>query len=159
MTPVQPSGHALRIGDTVRLDVVRVFPHDWVTVFSFLTESARLGSWYGTWTGDPTTGTVLLSFVENPAEPAEVRILACEPPNSLTVGLPMGWEVDLSLAPTPGGTHLVLTQLLDAATPPGDIGAGWEYYLDRLGRALDGKDPDDVDWADYHPGLVAHYTP
>lgn len=159
MTPARPSGRAVRTGDTVHLAVVRVFPHDWATVFSFLTESALLGRWYGTWTGDPATGSVLLSFVENPAEPAEVRILACEPPTRLTVGLPMGWEVDLSLAPTPGGTHLVLTQLLDTATPPGDIGAGWEYYLDRLGRALDGKDPDGVDWADYHPGLVAHYTP
>lgn len=155
---VQPSGHAVRVGDTVRLDVVRVFPHDPATVFAFLTESARLGRWYGTWTGDPATGAVLLNFVENPAEPAEVRILACEPPSRLTVGLPLGWEVSLSLAPTPGGTHLVLTQILAAATPSGDIGTGWEYYLDRLGRALDGEDPDSVDWAAYHPGLVEYYT-
>jgi uncharacterized protein YndB with AHSA1/START domain len=159
--PVRPSGRALRTGDTIRLEVVRVFPHDQATVFAFLTESAKLGRWYGTWAGDPATGSVQLSFVEAPAEPEEVRILVCEPPGRLTVGLPMGWKVDLSLVPTNSGTHLVLTQLLDAAdtTPSGDIGAGWEYYLDRLGRALDGENPDGVDWADYHPGLVAHYTP
>lgn len=158
---VEPSGHAVRVGENVELNVVRIFPHDQIPTWSFLTESAKLGQWYGTVTGDPATGSVTLAFVEAPDDPEVIRILLCEPPHRLDVALPMGWELSVSLAPHPAGTRVVLTQLLDAASLPqaGDIGAGWEYYLDRWGRSMEGADPDGVDWADYHPGLVEHYTP
>lgn len=162
MTEIQPSGNIVPIGYGARIDVSRVFPHDQEVTWSYLTESDKLGQWYGTFTGDPADGTVDVLFVETPedTDPMTVEINTCEAPNRLQVELPSGWVINVSLAPHPDGTHVVLTQLLSGewSEQSGEIGVGWEYYLARWAATLAGEDLDEIEWDDYSDSLFDHYS-
>lgn len=56
-------------------------------VWASIAESDRLSRWFGTWTGDPSTGTVSVTMNAEaepmPAVPYEIR--RCEPPRALSV--------------------------------------------------------------------------
>ncbi|MFC9606869.1 hypothetical protein ACFTTN_25835 [Streptomyces niveus] len=54
---------------------------------------------------------------------------------------------------TPGGVDLI--QHRDTEAGLGDIGPGWEYYLDMLGASLDGT-PRPV-FEDYYPAQKAYF--
>jgi len=55
------------------------------------------------------------------------------------------------------GTTLTFGQRLNPGEEVGSIGPGWEYYLDRLVAAHDGKDVATVVWDDYYPALKDAY--
>ncbi|TDD04798.1 hypothetical protein E1292_18205 [Nonomuraea deserti] len=88
----------------------------------------------------------------------ELRIEACEPPHRLTVSAldAFGaWRVDLLLAESAGMTELRFVQHLDGTDLVGDVGPGWEYYLDMLATSRDGSPK--PDFTDYHPAMQAYY--
>ncbi|MEJ2867860.1 SRPBCC domain-containing protein [Actinomycetospora sp. OC33-EN08] len=130
------------------LVVRRTYPDRVEDVWSALTESERLGRWIGTWTGDPTTGTVTFTMtgeVDAGGEvddPVDVAIEVCEPPHRLVVDLPSGdtsWHLDLTLSAAGDGSELVLVQRLDGSVPRDDLAAGWTWYLARLAASLRGE--------------------
>jgi len=64
-----------------------------------------------------------------------MRIEACEPPHHLAVRAlnDFGdWRLEVHLSEKDGVTELRFTQHLDADVNVGDVGPGWEYYLDSL---------------------------
>ena len=134
-------------------------------VWAAVTESERMERWIGTWTGDPSSGSVEFRMTaESEDAPAEThRILECEPPHRLVTEArsPMDaettWRLELDLAEADGTTVLTFRQRLDDSVPVDSVGPGWDYYLDRLVEAQAGRAAAAVDWDAYYPALAEHY--
>lgn len=165
MTTRQPHGRVDTTPDGRRLFLIRTLPHPPAQVWRYLTETDLLGRWYGTFTGDPASGEVELTMVEAPDHPGPVTIRRCDEKHHLlavTIAGPGGidWLLTVSLSPGPDdSTRVEFGQdLAGMNEPTADLGPGWEYYLERFAIALDGGDPETVDWAEFHPALVEHYS-
>lgn len=150
-----PRGRELRIR--------RRIPARIEEVWAAMTESARLQRWIGRWEGDPDSGAVTFFMTaedeDEDAEPETFAITECEPPRRFAADTGVGgstWHLRVELSREDGLTRLMFAQVV-GEDPLGSIGPGWEYYLDRLVRVLDGEDPDSVDWRDYHPAMSAYY--
>ncbi|GAA1660498.1 hypothetical protein GCM10010977_25840 [Citricoccus zhacaiensis] len=161
----EPTGSVVDGPEGPTIQIQRTLGHPPEDVWSYLADPELL-RWYGTYTGDPASGSVQLAMVEAPDHPGECVIEVCERPSRLHVTLadPNGnpWRLRVSLDRAAAGadTDLVFRQpLAGSKDEAGDIGPGWEYYLDRLTVALDGGDVDAVDFAEYYPAQKAHYSP
>ena len=78
-------------------------------VWASVTESERLGRWFGTWTGDPASGSVMVTMNAEPESGSAERfdIQACEPPRLLSVSATNDyghWQLTVELS-TVGGSH------------------------------------------------------
>ena len=119
-------------------------------VWSHVADSDRLAGWYGTYTGDPTSGAVMvtLNAESDAADPVRYDVHACERPTHLSVSTTNDygrWALELDLAAEAGGTVVVLRQTDVDPAMLADIGPGWDWYLDRLVAALSGGEPPDLD--------------
>jgi uncharacterized protein YndB with AHSA1/START domain len=123
-------------------------------VWAAVTEPERLARWIGTWTGDPTTGSVdfrmLFEGDDAPADAMEIRV--CEPPHRLHLTSQVGderWLLELDLSHADGVTTLTFRQPGISPELVGDVAPGWDHYLDRLLDAVAGTDPARRRWEDY----------
>ncbi len=140
----------------------REYPDPVEDVWAAITDSERLGRWIGTWTGEPRVGGTVAFTVTGEvdaggevADPADVTIVACEPPHHLAVDIPEGgadraWHLDLTVSPTPDGAVLVFAQRLVEGIRREDVESGWAWYLDRLEASLHGTAM--PDWDAYAAG-------
>lgn len=163
MTPTATGRPEQRDGATY-LVLEREFRAPIDDVWAAVTEPARLERWIGTWSGDPTTGSVDFRMTaEGEDAPAETqRIVECEPPRRLVTESTTGdddtvWRLELDLTERDGTTTLVFRQRLEETVPVDSVGPGWDYYLDRLVAVETGKGADSVNWDDYYPALAEHY--
>jgi len=131
------SGHDLALTRIVPAPAARIWEH--------VSRSDGLATWYGTFTGDPATGTVQVTMTAEPGEAvtAEYTIHDCEPERLLTVSSSMGegtWRLSLELAPaTPADSTQVVLRHHDVPLEMlAYVGPGWEWYLDRLTGAVTG---------------------
>lgn len=159
MSPT-PTGRLLRTDEGYELVLTRTFRAPIDDVWASVTESDRTARWFGPWRGDAAPGNAIQVQLsaEDGAPWSDVRIDACEPPRHLAVTLTDesgGWRLELRLTEHEGITTLRFTQQLDSVDGVGDIGPGWEFYLDRLVAARDGSALPDFD--DYHPAQKAYY--
>lgn len=156
-----PTGQVVPTATGRDLVLDRVLPGSLDDAWASITESERLGRWFCTWTGEARVGgSVELSFVAEEGDAtSQAEILACEPPNHLLVSTQdQGgtWLLEVTLTRVDSDrTRLRFVHHLDEAARPGEIGPGWEYYLDRLVAALDGSPMPDFD--DYYPSLAPAY--
>ncbi|MFV0459885.1 MAG: SRPBCC domain-containing protein [Actinomycetales bacterium] len=137
-------------------------------VWAAVTEPQRLQRWIGTWTGDPASGQVLFTMTaEGEDVPPEIhRICECEPPRRLVVETASGpdaWRLELDLVEFDGVTTLTFAQPIDDPELAGQVGPGWEYYLDRLVAAESGADDvalavAGVVWEFYYPRLSGSFS-
>jgi uncharacterized protein YndB with AHSA1/START domain len=132
-------------------------------VWAAVTEPDRLARWIGTWEGDPASGSVQFRMVFEGDHPGEtMTIRACEPPHRLHMTSHFGdqvWLLELDLTHADGVTTLTFSQPGITAEQVGDVGPGWDYYLDRLVDVETGADPALRDFErDYYPATSAHYT-
>ena len=133
-------------------------------VWAAVTEPDRLARWIGTWEGDPTSGSVqfrmLFEGEDHAGERMEIR--ACEPPRRLHLTSYFGevtWLLELDLTHADGITTLTFSQPGVTREQVGDVGPGWDYYLDRLVDVETGADPALRDFErDYYPATAEHYT-
>ena len=113
-------------------------------VWAAVTESERLARWYGTWTGDPATGSVMVTMNSEADAVAPVRydITECVPPQLLSVVIggddDMGWALTVELTEYDGITTLTFVQRNVDRDALGNLRPGWEWYFDRLAASLDG---------------------
>ncbi|MBL3686014.1 SRPBCC family protein [Leucobacter zeae] len=129
--------------------------------WAYLTDSELTERWFGPWEGDDRAGgsvRVRMRFEAN--EPAiRVRIVACEAPDRLalhTVDEYGNWELELRLESDGADDSLLtFTHHLDSDADVGDIGPGWEYYLDLLVAATEGTEQPNFDV--YYPALREPY--
>ena len=163
MTPEPTGRRENRDGhDSVVLD--RTFRAPIESVWAAITESDRLERWIGTWTGDPTTGSVLfrMNAEGDDTKPEAFTIHECEPPRrvSLTsqvVGEQTAWHFVLELTEVDGTTTLTFSQSVPDADMATGVGPGWEYYLDRLVAAETGADVAALDFDEYYPAQSGYY--
>jgi uncharacterized protein YndB with AHSA1/START domain len=159
-TVTTPAGAVIRDDDGVRLEFVRTYPDPIERVWRAITDSDELATWYGTWRGDPATGTVELASIEGGGEYKPVEILECTAPRRLAFVLPTPygpWPISITLSESDGTTTGVFVHRLTEPYDSTNIGPGWHYYLDRLGALLSGaKLPEFEDWPSYEP-LGARY--
>ena len=132
-------------------------------VWAAVTEPERLARWIGTWTGDPTSGSVSFRMTfegQEDGDPMVIRV--CEPPHRLHLTTQVGeeqWLLELDLTHADGVTTLTFAQPGVTAEQVGAVGPGWDYYLDRLVDVETGADPALRDFErDYYPATSEHYA-
>ena len=159
---MSPTGRIEQDDGQHELVQTRTFRAPIEDVWAAVTEPERLARWIGTWTGDPASGGVefrMLFEGEDPSSEAmEIRV--CEPPHRLHLTSQVGqerWLLELDLEHADGVTTLTFRQPGVAPEQVGDIGPGWDYYLDRLVDAVAGADPARRRWEEYAP-TGGHYT-
>ncbi|TDE54473.1 SRPBCC family protein [Nonomuraea mesophila] len=159
MSPI-PTGRLFRTDAGTDLVLTRTFRAPADDVWASVTEPERTARWFGPWEGEAGPGrTIKVRMVHEEQQPwYELRIEACEPPHRLTVSAldEFGaWRVELLLSESAGTTELRFIQHLDDPGLAGDVGPGWEYYLDLLAASRDGSPA--PGFGDYHPAMQAYY--
>ncbi len=159
MSPI-PTGRLVRTFEGRDLVILRTFRAPIEDVWASITEPERTARWFGPWTGEAGPGrTIHYTMVFEPeAEPAEMTIEACEPPRHLAVRAVDdygSWHLEAHLSEANGTTELRFTHHLDAKARVGEVGPGWEYYLDNLVASRDGTPLPDFN--DYYPAQKAYY--
>ena len=161
---IERTGIVTEHGETCELTLERKVTADAIAVWPFLTESRELGIWFANYVGDPDSGEVVLSMTAEEGDATSaVEILDCSAPEHLVVQTTDesgSWSLELELLDgghEPGsGTTIRFTQHeLPLALLP-DVGAGWEWYLDRLVAAIAGEPM--PAWDDYYPALRDAYA-
>jgi uncharacterized protein YndB with AHSA1/START domain len=142
------------------LVLTRTFHAPVADVWASLTDPERTARWFGPWKGDAAPGrTIQVQMVQEESQPwMEMTIDVCEPPLVLalsTVTEHGGWHLDVVLVETDGVTELRFTQHLADTEGVGEIGPGWEYYLDALVASRDGGAAPRFD--DYYPAMKAYF--
>jgi uncharacterized protein YndB with AHSA1/START domain len=142
------------------LVLTRTFPAPAEDVWASLTDPERTARWFGPWEGDAAPGrTIKVQMAYEEGRPwMDLTVQACEPPHRLAVSAldeAGSWHLDLVLTETEGRTELRFTQHLTGTEGVGEVGPGWEYYLDMLVAAREGTPPPTFD--DYYPSMKDHY--
>lgn len=155
MSP-KPTGHVRG----KQLILTRTFRAPIADVWASVTESESTARWFGPWEGDAGPGkSVRLQMLYEQGQPwMNVLIEKCEEPRHLVVtSRDEAGELRLELTLTQTGdtTELRFVQHLSDPSLAGDMGPGWEYYLDMLVAAREGT-PQPV-FADYYPAQKAYY--
>ena len=129
-------------------------------VWASVTEPQRTARWFGAWEGEAAPGrTIKIQMAyEDTAPWFDMTIDACDPPRRLAVSTTDesgGWRVELLLSHADGRTELRLVHHLDSTDGIGEMGPGWEYYLDMLVAARDGLPTPAFD--DYDPAMKPYF--
>jgi uncharacterized protein YndB with AHSA1/START domain len=159
MTPI-PTGRLFRTDSGTDLVLTRTFRALADDVWASLTEPERTARWFGPWEGEGGPGrTVKVRMVFEEQEPwVEMRIDACDPPRRLALSMvdeAGTWRMELLLAEVDGVTELRLIHHLATEEGIGEVGPGWEYYLDMLTASRTGKPLPAFD--DYYPSQKPHF--
>ena len=89
----------------------------------------------------------------------QMTISACEPPRRLGVTSVDdwgSWDLEALLSEAGDGvTELRFLHHLDEATDLSGVGPGWEYYLDNLVAAFEGRSL--PSFGDYYPAQKEYY--
>ena len=160
----RPARREHRGGTSYVVVTTRTFRAPIADVWAAVTEPARLERWIGTWTGDPTSGSVDFRMTaEAGGRAGEThRIDACEPPRRLV------HAVTRAPATTPSGASSSTWPRPTASRrspSPGEddpeiaenVGPGWDYYLDRLVAAETGPRRRRGGLGRLLPGAGGHY--
>lgn len=160
MTTPTPTGRVRTTPTGRELVYVRTFRAPIEDVWASITEPERTARWFADWSGDAGPGkTVDYALVAEEGRPTgRMTIEACEPPTRLrvsTVDVSGRWNIEARLRQVDGGTELEFVHRADTDISVGDMGPGWEYYLDRLTAARDDAPMPDFD--DYYPAQKAYF--
>lgn len=141
----EPTGRVDRTPAGRDLVLTRRFRAPIHDVWAALTESDRTAKWFGPWrgeAGEDRTIEVQMGFEEGDAW-LKVTITRCEPPTRLAVTSVDDWgtwELEAILSEVGDGvTELRFLHHLDEVTDVSSVGPGWEYYLDNMVAAFDGR--------------------
>lgn len=131
-------------------------------VWASITEPEKVARWFGRWQGDDAgPGRIVrLQLTHEKGQPwSDLMIEECEAPNRLVVTMKDDfgdWRIELTLTRNGATTELRFVQPLSDRTLAGDVGPGWEYYLDMLVAAREDRPLPSFD--DYYPAQKAHYS-
>ncbi len=159
MTP-QPTGRLVPTTTGHDLIIARTYKASADDVWASVTEPERTARWFGPWCGQGAPGnTIEVQMLFEESEPwCPMRIEACEPPSRLALAMEDDggqWSMELLLTETDGTTELRLVQHLTSTEQVGEIGPGWEYYLDMLTAARTGGPRPDFE--DYYPAQKEYF--
>jgi uncharacterized protein YndB with AHSA1/START domain len=161
MTPPRTrTGRLVRNPDGVDLVLERSFRAPIEDVWQSLTDPDSTARWYGRWEGDAGPGKeirVQMAF-EQGAPWFPMQITVCEPPRRFGLHAKNEWgewNLDLALRSADGVTTLTFTQQRIDPAGVGEVGPGWEYYLDNLVASRSGGPVPDFN--DYYPAQTEYY--
>ncbi|MGI5240579.1 SRPBCC family protein [Dactylosporangium sp. CA-139066] len=142
------------------LVVTRTFRASIEDVWASITDPQRTARWFGPWEGDGAPGnTIKVQMIQEEGKPwMDLTIEACEAPHRLTLSSaqePGGWHMDLTLSERDGVTELRFANRLTGPYGVGEVGPGWEFYLDALVASRDGAPMPDFN--DYYPALKEYF--
>lgn len=142
------------------LVLTRTFRAPVADVWASLTDPERTARWFGPWQGDAAPGrTIKVQMVHEEGRPwMDMTIDACNPPRRLALSAVNehgNWYLNMALAESAGVTELRFTQQLTDTEGVGEVGPGWEYYLDALAASRDGRPTPNFD--DYYPAMKNHF--
>ncbi|MFD0857118.1 SRPBCC family protein [Actinomadura adrarensis] len=152
-----PTGELID-GDLVLTRTFRASAEDvWVSV----TEPDHTARWFGRWEGEAGPGrTIKVQMAYEDETPwMEMRIDACEPPRRLALSASDesgDWQVELLLEEADGTTRLRFIQHGLGKDLLGEVGPGWEYYLDMLVAVRDGSPRPEFE--DYFPAMKDYFV-
>jgi uncharacterized protein YndB with AHSA1/START domain len=130
-------------------------------VWTSITDPSSTARWFGRWEGTPGVGNeirVQMGF-EDGQPWLTKKIEACEAPRRLvldSVGSAFTSRLELSLKATADGCELEFIHHGIDRARVGDVGPGWEYYLDALVASRDGAPRPEMDA--YYPAQKAYFT-
>ncbi|OAV59899.1 SRPBCC domain-containing protein [Enteractinococcus helveticum] len=157
---LKPTGQLVSTTDGYDLVITRKLPIAVEHAWDYVTESQFTERWIGPWDGIGSVGeTIKLYLGFEEGKPGfKVEILECHAPEHFrvkTLDEHLPW--DLSIELTESNEHAELRFTMHDANPSiiGEIGPGWEYYLDQLCAVIDGDPVPDFD--DYFPALRSYY--
>lgn len=142
------------------LKITRTLPLASFHAWQYITEPQFTERWIGRWEGTGAVGqTVRLMLRFEEEQPgADLEILECEPPRRLRVKTTednAAWDLAIDLADADGHSDLLFTMYDVDPDAIGEIGPGWEYYLDQLDAAISGDTLPNFD--DYYPAQRSYY--
>ncbi|MEU4689451.1 SRPBCC family protein [Actinoplanes sp. NPDC023714] len=142
------------------LVLTRTFRAPITDVWASLTESDRTARWFGPWEGDAAPGrTIKVQMIQEEGRPwMDMTVDACEAPRRLALSAVDeygAWHLDMILTETAGVTEMRFTQHLTGDENVGEVGPGWEFYLDALVAAHDGAPLPDFN--DYFPAMKPYF--
>lgn len=155
MSP-QPTGHL----DGNDLVITRRFRAPIGDVWASVTESEKTALWFGNWEGNAGPGKVLrVCMVHEKGQPwMDLAIEECAAPHRLMVATKDDfgeWRITITLTQTGDTTELRFVQHLSDRALAGEVGPGWEYYLDMLVASRNASPLPSFD--DYYSAQKAHY--
>lgn len=157
MSP-KPNGR-LSGGDLV---LTRTFRAPIDDVWTSVTRSESTARWFGPWErvpGDDEKKIRVQMAFEEGKPWLDGKIERCEAPRHLSVRTKGGYGekvLSIELSEADGTTTLEFTHHAVNRKAIGELGPGWEYYLDNLVASREGGAPPKFD--DYYPSQKAHYT-
>lgn len=162
MSTPTPTGQLVEGADGHDLILTRSLTWPVADVWAGLTEPDRTARWFGRWEGEGAVGATIrvqLGFEEE-SPWVQMKILDCAKPHRLrllSVNDPGGtaWDTALELAETSEGTDLRFVMRGIDPAGIGEIGPGWEYYLDQFVASLAGDPLPDFD--DYFPAQREYF--
>jgi uncharacterized protein YndB with AHSA1/START domain len=152
----QPTGR-LRGNDLVLTRRFRASVED---VWTSITDPASTARWFGRWEGTPGVGNeikIQMAF-EDGAPWLAKKIEACEAPHRLvltSVGSSFTSKLELAIKTTNDGCELEFIQHAINRAMVGEVGPGWEYYLDALVASRDDATRPKFD--SYYPAQKAYF--
>lgn len=160
MSTPDPTGRLVPSTDGHDLVLTRTLPGSVQDAWASITEPDRTARWYGRWEGTGARGAtvrVQMGF-EDDSPWVDVTITQCEPPHRLRVlstSEDVSWDLSFDLSGTGDRCELrFVMHHIDPATV-GDIGPGWEYYLDQLVASVTGTPL--PSWDDYFPAQREYF--
>src|SRR6478735_2689563 len=141
----EPTGKLVPTNGGVDIVLTRLISAPVQDVWASVTERERTARWFGRWEGDARPGgaiRVQMAFEEGDAW-SDARIESCDPPHRL------------GLALRGDATELTFIQHRETTDGAGEIGPGWEYYLDNLLASRTGAPLPSFE--DYYPFMQAYY--
>ncbi|PVE95517.1 SRPBCC family protein [Microbacterium sp. TPD7012] len=161
MNAPAPTGRLVPAADGQDLVFARTLPGSLEDSWASITEPERTARWIGAWEGEGAVGATIrlrLGFEEE-SPWADVRITECDRPRRLrvlSIDEAGAWDVSMELTPAGERTELRFTMHAVDATTIGDVGPGWEWYLDQLIASM--SDAPLPPFEDYYPAQREYFA-
>lgn len=137
----QAQGYTQQLDSGIRVLVERTLPYQLEDIWAIFTTAEGLEKWIGILRGGKASGDLTFSMVDQgqEANPAAVKIHYCRAPFELSISTESeygNWHLGIELARAHGATAVKFIHDLGPNDDPSNIGPGWEYYMERVTRAL-----------------------
>lgn len=150
-----PTGR-LRGNDLV---LTRQFRASIEDVWTSITDPASTARWFGRWEGTPGVGNeIRVQMAFEDGQPWLTKTIAvCEPPKRLVLTSTSAFSprLELVLETTNSGCELQFIHHAIDRARVGEVGPGWEYYLDNLVAAR--AEAALPAFTDYYPSQKAYF--
>lgn len=139
--------------DAHRWEFRRDLPGTAADLWPWITSSEHTEQWFGPFERVSETEVAVTMTAEEPGPPMTVTITRCEAPRLLDLDTGI-WQLALEV----GDGYISLFQTISSVEEAGAIGAGWEFYMDRLASAFHGGDVAAINFeADYFPAMKDYF--